>query len=88
MTSTVLSAQFSLLDLYVSEVISFCLMVVLVGVNLYVKGSRARVVKHILFENWPDFGCPKSPEELNNLVLSVRSHLPHKDHGPIVVHCR
>ena len=55
-----------------------------------VQGERKRNVLHFFYENWPDFGCPKSPEELNNLVLAVRAHMPHKGDtvGPVVVHCR
>ncbi len=43
---------------------------------------------HMFYEDWPDFGCPKEPQDVLNLIVDMRTHLPHTDRGPIVVHCR
>ena len=53
--------------------------------------AELRVVKHIHFGEWPDFGCPNSLELVVRLAELVRieiagSSLPIP--APTLVHCR
>lgn len=53
-------------------------------------GEKKRVVKHLHFISWPDFGCPENTAVLLDFVLGVRAHAPSQPlqgSGPILVHC-
>ncbi|XP_034238851.1 receptor-type tyrosine-protein phosphatase alpha-like [Thrips palmi] len=50
------------------------------------KGSEERLVNHLHFREWPDFGCPASPKHVLQFCITLRRQavlFP----GMIVVHC-
>lgn len=55
-------------------------------------GERKRMLKHLHFIAWPDFGCPENTAVLLDFVTGVRSHMSNPSSqnsgsGPILVHC-
>jgi len=47
-----------------------------------------KTVVHLHFREWPDFGCPKTPDLLISFCTTVRECAIKCDEGLILVHCR
>ncbi|XP_034825166.1 tyrosine-protein phosphatase 10D [Maniola hyperantus] len=52
------------------------------------RGAEQRVVTHLHFTTWPDFGVPSPPTALARFVRAFRERCPPApDARPVVVHC-
>ncbi|CAI4232543.1 unnamed protein product [Auanema sp. JU1783] len=50
--------------------------------------SPPRIIRHLHYMAWPDFGVPEHPEGIIRFVRLFRSKLPHSAHNkPTIVHC-
>lgn len=55
--------------------------------DCFLQGPEERLVNHLHFREWPDFGCPASPKHVLQFCITLRRQavlFP----GKIVVHCR
>ncbi|RZF35702.1 hypothetical protein LSTR_LSTR009570 [Laodelphax striatellus] len=50
------------------------------------RGDQQRVIRHLHFTTWPDFGVPSPPQTLVRFVRAFRERVG-PDQRPIVVHC-
>lgn len=53
------------------------------------QGDTYRIIKHLHFTTWPDFGVPDPPQILVRFVRAFRDRVPPEIDRvrPIVVHC-
>lgn len=51
-------------------------------------GEESRIVWHLLFSGWPDFGVPESEERAGLLeLLTLSSEKNHDPRNPRIIHC-
>nr|CAD7425578.1 unnamed protein product [Timema monikensis] len=50
------------------------------------KNGRKKSVKHLHFQEWPDFGCPENTHSMLQFCSTMRQHIE-DDAGLTVVHC-
>ncbi|XP_076348974.1 tyrosine-protein phosphatase 10D-like isoform X1 [Tachypleus tridentatus] len=50
------------------------------------RGDQSRIVRHLHFTTWPDFGVPDPPQTLVKFVRAFRERVV-PDNRPVLVHC-
>src|SRR3990167_9732836 len=52
-----------------------------------IKNTETRIIYHISFFSWPDFGAPSGTEEIRLVYHHAKSLIPQKLPCPFIVHC-